>query len=160
MIAFDNHVHALDHIAVIVPIKCDDSLEPENVRTVDLGDLLDPGEKPFRVERAGAKGNRLDGQIMNCGGRCVIVFMVVTMIMLVVMAVMIVAVVMIAIRGANMVRVIVIEKMRIIVERTAQVEGAAVQNGIKCNRSTLGAVNARRGIDRADDAFDGFQFFS
>jgi hypothetical protein len=68
MIAFDDHVHALNHIAVIIPLKCDDSLEPENIRPVDLGDLFDPGEKPFGVDRTCAKRDRFDGQIMNFRG--------------------------------------------------------------------------------------------
>ena len=79
VITLDNHVHALDHIAVIVAVKSDDSLESENVGAFQLGDLFDPWEETLRIDRACAQRNRLDGQVVDGGGSRVIVVIVVIM---------------------------------------------------------------------------------
>jgi hypothetical protein len=50
VVALDDHVHALDHIALIVVRKRDDPLEPQDVRPVELGDLLDPGKELLRID--------------------------------------------------------------------------------------------------------------
>ncbi len=44
VIAFDDHVHALHHIAVRVVLEGDDALEAQDVRSLRLGDVLDPGK--------------------------------------------------------------------------------------------------------------------
>ena len=83
-----------------------------------------------------------------------VIMIVVMMVMIVRMVVMVVVVVvammmviMIAIRTADMVFMIVIEEMRIVFERTFQIEGALVENAGKIDAGTGGLVDARRGID-------------
>ena len=45
MIAFDDHVHALYHIALCVTFESNNALEAKDVRAVCLSDLLNPWEE-------------------------------------------------------------------------------------------------------------------
>src|SRR5262245_24843394 len=53
VVAFDDHVNALDDVAVRIVLERDDAFEAQNVRAFHLGGLLDPREKLLRVHLAG-----------------------------------------------------------------------------------------------------------
>src|SRR5262249_15166176 len=51
VVAIENHVHALEHEALIVVLERQDALAAQNVRPLDLHELLHPGKELVRVER-------------------------------------------------------------------------------------------------------------
>src|SRR5262249_8168734 len=51
VVAIENHVHALKHEALIVVLERQDALAAQNVRPLDLHELLHPGKELVRVER-------------------------------------------------------------------------------------------------------------
>jgi hypothetical protein len=65
VVTLDDHMDTLDHIAIIVAIKCDDPLEPQDVGAFELCDLLDPGKELLRIDGTGAQRNRLNGEIVD-----------------------------------------------------------------------------------------------
>src|ERR1700736_5279866 len=59
--AFEEHMHALDHEALVVVLHRNDALHSEDVGSDFLGDLLDPGNEPVGIERAvGGKRDAAD----------------------------------------------------------------------------------------------------
>jgi len=65
MVAFDDHVHTLDNIALWIVLKGHNPFEAQDVRTLFLSDFLNPGEEFVGVEFAGAQRNRLDGYVVD-----------------------------------------------------------------------------------------------
>jgi len=55
VITFDDHVDPLHYISVVVAVKGDNALQAENVRTVELGYLLDPRKELSRIDRPRAQ---------------------------------------------------------------------------------------------------------
>ena len=51
MIAFQQHVDPLHDKAIVVVGKGDNTLHPEHIRAMLLGNRLDPGKKPLRIKR-------------------------------------------------------------------------------------------------------------
>src|SRR5258707_3223593 len=51
VIAVENHVHALEHEALVVILEGEDALAAQNARPLLLHQVLHPGEKLVRVER-------------------------------------------------------------------------------------------------------------
>ncbi len=150
VVTFDDHVHALHDVAVVVPGKGENALHPQDVRTLKLGRLLDPGEEFLRVEFAGAQGDALHA----------VRVLIMLMMVIVVMVMMIV----IAVRPAD--RVVFVQEMRfemenaVEIERAAvEIERAAVENLGKIDRAALRLVNDGIGIDRADRGFHRLDLF-
>ncbi len=54
MIAFNDHVHALDDIAFMVALESKDTLQTQDIRPLFLGDFLNPREEFVRVQLARA----------------------------------------------------------------------------------------------------------
>ena len=60
MIAVEDHVHALEHEALVVVLERQDALAAQDARPFLLHQVLHPGEKLVRVERlVGAERDRL-----------------------------------------------------------------------------------------------------
>src|SRR5262249_14999798 len=104
MIALDDHVHTLHDISLGIFLEGDDALEAQNVRSLRLGDLLDPGEEALRVHLAAAQRNGLHCHVMDGRHRSVMMVMMIVVVMVVV--------VMIAIRAADVIVMAVLEEMR------------------------------------------------
>src|SRR5215831_14284801 len=51
MVAVENHVHALEHEALVVVLERQDALAAQNARPLRLHEVLHPGEEFVRVER-------------------------------------------------------------------------------------------------------------
>src|SRR6185295_17183661 len=51
VIAVENHVHALEHEALVVVLEGEDALAAQNARPLLLHEVLHPGEELVRVER-------------------------------------------------------------------------------------------------------------
>src|SRR5215469_15321290 len=51
VVAIENHVHALEHEALVVVLERQDALAAQNVRSLDLHELLHPGKELVGVER-------------------------------------------------------------------------------------------------------------
>src|ERR1700736_6739028 len=63
--AFEKHVHALDHEALVVLLHRNDALHSKDVCSEILRNLLNPGNEPRRIERAvGGKGQTADPLIV------------------------------------------------------------------------------------------------
>lgn len=45
VVALDNHMNTLHHIALGIALEGDNALQAQDVRAVGLGDLLNPGKK-------------------------------------------------------------------------------------------------------------------
>ena len=104
MIAFNDHVHALDNIAFMIIFESKDALQAKYIRTLFLGNFLDPWEEFIRIQLARTDGNRLHRDVMN--RRCmIVVMMLVAVIMIVVMVPMFVVVmIVVAVWSASMIR--------------------------------------------------------
>ena len=89
------------------------------------------------------------------GAAGMVVIMVVVMM---IVSVVVVMMFMITIRAANMIRMVVIEEMRIIIQSALEVNGTAIQNLGQVNFCTLGTVDNRMRVDRADCGFHMCQF--
>src|SRR5215217_6440700 len=87
VIAVENHVHALEHEALVVVLEGEDALAAQNARPLLLHQVLHPGEELVRVERlVGPDRDRLHLFVMIVFQAATIVVMmgvivVVTMIM-------------------------------------------------------------------------------
>ena len=69
--------------------------------------------------------------------------MIVGMMAVIVVTMVMIMMIVIAIRAAGVLRIIVIEEMRIIVERPAEIEGAAIEHGVERHGGAFGAVDPR-----------------
>ena len=60
--ALDDHVHALEHIAVRVAVHGENALQAQDVRALDLRHLLDPGEElaADRARRRAARSQKTE----------------------------------------------------------------------------------------------------
>src|SRR5690606_26560464 len=108
VVAFDDHVHALDDVAFRVVPEGDDALEAQDVRAFDLRDLLDPREELLRIHLAAAQRYGLHRHIMYRG--CVVVPVMVMMVVIV--PVMMVVMIVIAVGAADMIMVVSFEEVR------------------------------------------------
>ena len=54
VVALHDHVNALKNIALFVTGKGNDAFQAQDVRPVDLRELVDPGEKQVRIHRPAA----------------------------------------------------------------------------------------------------------
>ncbi|ENN87451.1 hypothetical protein RHSP_28281 [Rhizobium freirei PRF 81] len=162
MIAFDDHVYALNDVALRVVLEGDDALEAQDVRALRLRDLLDPGEEAFGIHLAAAQRNRLYGDVVDRRRSVVMMVVIVVMMIMIVVMMMVVIVimmVMIAIGAANVILVIVLEEVRIVLEGAFEVEGALVQHAGEIDAGTGRLVDAGGRVDGANDVLDLGQLF-
>lgn len=104
VIALDDHVHTLQHVALRVILEGQDALETQDLRAVFLGHAVDPGEEGLRIQLAGAQGNAADGMrvvmvvmVIVVAVRAADVIMVVIMVMVMVMSMRVMPVIMIVV---------------------------------------------------------------
>ncbi len=95
VVALDQHVDALDHIAFFIAREGDDALQPKNVRPVGLGDLLYPREEPVRVhfaadQRHGADRRVVDARVQPLVAAMLVMVMAMVVMIVVAMVIMIV----------------------------------------------------------------------
>ena len=128
MIALDDHVDALEDVALRVVLEGEDALEAEDVGSEGLGELLDPREEELGIERRPAQRDAGDRRIMD----------VVVMRMLVVV---IVAIVVMVVLVMVMVVIVTVEEVRIERQDAVEIEGAAVEHAIERDGAALGAVD-------------------
>src|SRR5262249_6609506 len=140
MVAVENHVHALEHEALVVVLERQDALAAQNVRPLDLHELLHPREKLVRVERlVGLERDRLHLFV-------VIVFQTVVVMMRMIMTMpmtMVVVVTMVMVTT-------VAEEFRLDLHDAVEVEGIAPEHLRQRNPAALGLVQLGVGIDAAD----------
>ena len=108
VVAFDDHVNALQHVTLIVAFESQDPLEPKNIRPLNLSDFANPGEEPLRLHLAADQRYRSHRMIMPA------VIVVIVMAMLMVIVAMIV--------------LVFIEKVRIERQDPVKIEGAAIEH--------------------------------
>src|SRR5262249_1418965 len=93
MVAVENHVHALEHEALVVVLERQDALAGQNARPLGLHEVLHPGEEFVRVERlVGLERDRLHLFVMIVL-QAAVVAMAVIMVMVMVMTVAVIMVV-------------------------------------------------------------------
>lgn len=142
VIAFDDHMDALNHVPVSITLEGDDAFEAQDVGSLGLCELVNPREEFFRLHLAAAQRYGGDGHIMDRRGwRMVVVVVVVMMVIMIVMIVgmmvmmVMIMMVMAAVFVVHMVMVMIVvvrvEEMRVVFEHTLQVESAAVEHFIQ-----------------------------
>src|SRR5690606_25691433 len=140
-------------------LQGDDALEAQNVRSLRLGDVLNPREEFRRVDFTSPERYRLHRHIVDRRGVIVVMVVMVAirtaymvMVVMVVMMMVIMRMVMItimsmmvmiviAVGAADVIRMIMIEEVRIVVQNALQVEGAAVQHAVERDGGALGAMD-------------------
>src|SRR6516225_5875920 len=142
VVAIENHVHALEHEALVVVLERQDALAAQNVRPLDLHELLHPGEKLVRVERpVGLERDRLHLFV-------VIVFQTaVVMVSMIMIMPMIVIVIMIVVM---MMMTAVAEEFRLDLHDAVEIESITPEHLRQRNPAALGLVQLGVGIDPAD----------
>src|ERR1700736_3318021 len=115
MIAVEDHVHALEHEALVVVLEGEDALAAQDARSHLLHEVLHPGKELVRVEQpVGPKRQRLHLLVVIVL-EAAAVMMVVVVIMIVVMTV-----IMVVIAAA--------QKFRLDVEDAVEIEGVASEH--------------------------------
>ena len=187
VIALDDHVHTLQHVALRVILESQDALETQDLGAVFLGHAVDPGEEGVRIQLAGAQGHAAHRMrvimvvmVIVVAVRAADVIMVVIVVMrvmpvIVVMVVMMVMPMMVmrAVRAAGMVVVVVVtmivvmmvvmtvtgvQELRIQRQDAAEIEGTTVQHLGDVDGAALGAVTHGIGVDLVDPRLDSGEF--
>src|SRR5690606_3243041 len=112
VVALDDHVDALHDIALGIALEGDNALQAQDVRAVDVGHRLDPGEEAVRVHLAAAQRNRLHRHVMDSRGSMmvVVVMIMIVIVVMMVMTMVVMPVVVIAIGTADMILMPVLQK--------------------------------------------------
>src|SRR5215510_3301858 len=142
MVAVENHVHALEHEALVVVLERQDALAAQNARPLRLHEVLHPGEEFVRVERLiGLERDRLHLFVVIVLQAAVVAMRVaVIMVMAMVVAVTMVVIVMTA----------VAEEFRLDLHDAVEIEGVAPQHLRQGDLAALSLVQPGVGVDAAD----------
>src|SRR5215469_11968959 len=140
VVAIENHVHALEHEALVVVLERQDALAAQDVRPLDLHELLHPGKELVGVERlVGLERDRLHLFVVIVF-QATVVMMRMIMIMPMTMIVVVIMVMMTA----------VAEEFRLDLHDAVEVEGIAAEHLRQRNPAALGLVQLGVGVDAAD----------
>src|SRR5262252_4184391 len=138
VVAVENHVHALKHEALGVVLERQDALAAQNVRPLDLHELLHPGEKLVGVERlVGLERDRLHLFVVIVFQPAVVM---VRMIMIMSMIVIVIVVMMTT----------VAEEFRLELHDAVEIESITPEHLRQRNPAALGLVQLGVGVDPAD----------
>src|SRR6266404_4328232 len=138
VIAVENHVHALKHEALVVVLERQDALAAQNVRPLDLHELLHPRKELVGVERlVGLERDRLHLFVVIVF-QTTVVMVRMTMPMIVVVVVVVVMVTVAA------------QEFRLDLHDAVEVEGIAPEHLRQGNPAALGLVQLGVRIDAAD----------
>src|SRR3990170_7603797 len=74
VLALDDHVHALDYIATVLPAQRQDALQAQDVGALRLGEGMDPGEELVAIDLTRKQRDRehrpvVDGRKLVLRGR-------------------------------------------------------------------------------------------
>src|SRR5215470_16282774 len=96
VVAVENHVHALEHEALVIVLERKDALAAQNVRPLDLHELLHPGKELVGVERlVGFERDRLHLLVVIVFQTAVVmVRMIMPMVMIMIVIVIVIMVMM------------------------------------------------------------------
>src|SRR5262249_31442560 len=125
VIAVEDHVHALEHETLVVSLERKNALAAENVGAFLLHEVLHPRKELFGIERlVGLERPRLHllVVIMLEPAAVLVVIVIVLVTVAVMMVVMIVVVIMIVVMAA------VVEKFRLDLQDTIEIEGVALEH--------------------------------
>src|SRR6516225_4856321 len=138
VVAVEDHVHALKHEALVVVLERQDALAAQNVRPLDLHELLHPRKELVGVERlVGLERDRLHLLV-------VIVFQTAVVMMRMTMPMTMIVVVIVVMVSA------VAEEFRLDLHDAVEVEGIAPEHLRQGNPAALGLVQLGVRIDAAD----------
>src|SRR5215470_4819984 len=138
VVAIENHVHALEHEALVIVLERQDALAAQNVRPLDLHELLHPGEKLVGVERlVGLERDRLHLFVVIVFQPAVVM---VRMIMIMSMIVIVIVVMMTT----------VAEEFRLELHDAVEIESITPEHLRQRNPAALGLVQLGVGVDPAD----------
>src|SRR5262252_5303546 len=138
VVAVENHVHALEHEALVIVLERQDALAAQNVRPLDLHELLHPGKELVGVERlVGLERDRLHLLV-------VIVFQTaVVMVRMIMPMIMIMIVIMVMMTT-------VAEEFWLDLHDAVEIESITPDHLRQRNPAALGLVQLGVGIDPAD----------
>src|SRR5215472_2218618 len=144
VVAIENHVHALEHEALVVVLERQDALAAQNVRSLDLHELLHPGKELVGVERpVGLERDRLHLLVVIVFQTAVVmVRMIMPMPMPMIMIVVVIVIVVMVSAVA--------EEFRLDLHDAVEVEGIAPEHLRQGNPAALGLVQLGVRIDAAD----------
>src|SRR5262245_9811800 len=144
VVAVENHVHALEHEALVVVLERQDALAAQNARPLRLHEVLHPGEELVRVERlVGLERDRLHLFVVIVLQAAVVAMRVaVIMVMAMVVAVTMVVIVMMVTAVA--------EEFRLDLHDAVEIEGVTPQHLRQGDLTALGLVQPGVGVDAAD----------
>src|SRR4051812_2601824 len=118
VIAVENHVHALEHEALVVILEGEDALAAQNARPLLLHEVLHPGEELVRVERlVGPDRDRLHLFV-------VIVFQAATIVVMMIVVVIMVMIMMVVVRVSVPVA---LQEFRLDLQNAVEVERVAAE---------------------------------
>src|SRR6516225_213103 len=142
VVAVENHVHALEHEALVVVLERQDALAAQNARPLRLHEVPHPGEELVRVERlVGLERDRLHLFVVIVLQAAVVAMRVAVIMVMVVAMIMVVIVIVVA---------AVAEEFRLDLHDAVEIEGIAPQHLRQGNLAALGLVQPGVGIDAAD----------
>src|SRR5262245_6692860 len=144
VVAVENHVHALEHEALVVVLERQDALAAQNARPLRLHEVLHPGEEFVRVERlVGLERDRLHLFVVIVLQAAVVAMRVaVIMVMAMVVAVTMVVIVMMV--------TAVVEEFRLDLHDAVEIEGVAPEHLRQRDLTAFGLVQPGVGVDAAD----------
>src|SRR5215510_7367447 len=129
MVTVENHVHALEHEALRVILERNDSLTPQNARSVLCNEILNPWKEPVGIDRlVSLQRNRLH------------LFVVVVLQATAVMVVLIMAVAVPVITIVIVMMIFGIEERRLDFENAIEIKGIAAKDFAYINLGALGAM--------------------
>src|SRR5208282_2313254 len=150
VVAVEDHVHALEHEALIVALEREDALAAQDVWAFLLHQILHPREELVGIERlVAAQRNRLHVLVVIVLEAAVMVRLLV---MVIVAMIMVMAVIMIV--AMIVIVPVAFEEFRFEVEDAVEIEGVAAKHLFERDHCTLGLVHLGIGIDAADARFD------
>jgi len=152
VIAIKDHMHTLKDKTLSVILERQYALAAQNTGTVLGDEILNPRKELVWIKRlVGLDRNRLH--------LFVVVVLEAVSVMMMVMAVLMIVIVMVVVIMIIMMVIIGVQKRRLDVENTIEIEGVAAEHFIDVDLGALGAVQPRVGIETTNARLKLTQFF-
>src|SRR4051812_10419670 len=151
VIAVENHVHALEHEALVVILEGEDALAAQNARPLLLHQVLHPGEELVRVERlVGPDRDRLHLFV-------VIVFQAATIVVMM-SVIVVVTMIMVMVMIVRVSVPVALQELGLDLQDAVEVERVAAEDLGQRDPATLGPVHLGIRVDPADSRLHLAQF--
>src|SRR5262249_47358056 len=151
----EDHVHTLQHEALLVVLERQDALAAQNARAFLLHEVLHPGKKLFGVERLlERKRDRLHLLIVIVLETAAMVAVVIVVVMMVMVMMVLMAVLVMMTMIMAVLVMLGLQELRLDIEDAIEIEGIAPQHLGQRNLAAFGGMQLGVGIDAADARLD------